>query len=149
MKITKEQEQELNEFIREGIAHLCASDKNIMNYLAGIHGWFQKMYDNSKEEAFWPTFFLVKCQNTDCRKQLEACIKLLQDIRSDIDSKKQVQASRCANIISICALVVAIILPSILTTQCSNTIKLDDDQLELFNAVVNVDSVSTIESMKN
>ena len=144
MKFNKEQEQELNEFIREGIAHLCASDKNIKNYLTGIHGWFQKMYDNSKEEASWPLFFLVECQDTDCRMQLEACIKLLQDIRSDIDSKKQVQSFRCANIISICALAVAIILPSILTTQCSNTIKLDEDQLEQFNANANKDSVSTM-----
>lgn len=148
MNLNKKQELELNEFIREGIAHLCASDRNIKNYLAGIHGWFQKMYDNSKEEAYWPTFFLVECKGTDCKKQLEACIKLLQDIRSDIDSKKQIQSSRCANLISIIALAVAIILPSFITTQCSNTIKFDEDQLEKYNAVVNMDSVSTLEIIK-
>lgn len=144
MKLNKKQEQELNEFIREGIAHLSASEINIKKYLAGIHDWLQRMYDDAQEEAYWPIFFLSESKDQDCKKRLDTCIKLLQDIRFDIDNKKQIQSSRCANVISIFALVIALILPVFLTTQCSNTIKFDEKQLEQYEAVVSMDSVNTI-----
>ena len=149
MKMTKKQEQELNEFIREGIAHLSASETNIKKYLAGIHGWLQRIYDKAEEETYWPVFFLLESKDSDCKKQLDTCIKLMQDIRADIDRKKQIQLSRCANVISICALAVAFILPPILTTQCSNTIKFDEQQLKQLDAVVSTDSVISIITVGN
>ena len=142
MKLNKKEEIELNELIREGIAHLNASETNIKYYLNGVSVWFQRLYDGAKEEANWPVLLLALDidDNHDYKRKLEACIRLLQDIRSNIETKKQVKAARCANVISIIALAAAIIIPSILTTQCSNKVKFDENQLENFELILEADS---------